>query len=187
VVGVIFGSLAVKFLGYQQKKELIEFLSRSINQINHLLDSQPELMVRKIILFNLKWVVIFWGLTISLVGVILIPGIIFLRGFIIGFTVGFLLEEMFFKGLLLALVSVLPHNLILVPSLILGGLFSLVFVFRLVKNLLFNSYWQKRDVLNLIANYSILMIGVALLLLLASLIEGYLTPVLIDLVANLLI
>ncbi len=187
IMGLIFGSLAVKFLDYQQKKELIDYLSQSITEINRLLADQHKLMAKKIIIANLKLVFILWGLTMTGVGVIIIPGIIFLRGFILGFTVGFLVDELFFKGLVLALVAILPHNLFVIPGLILGSVFSLVFVYKLGIGLLTKNSSYRQQLGRGVINYSAVMGGVAFLLLLAGLIEAYFTPQLIKLVTRFLI
>lgn len=187
IMGLIFGSLAVKFLDYQQKKELIDYLSQSITEINQLLAEQHKLMAKRIIIANLKSVFILWGLTLTGLGIIIIPGIIFLRGFILGFTVGFLVDELFFKGLGLALAAVLPHNLLIIPGLILGAVFSLVFVYKLGITLLTENRNYKQQLGQGVLNYSAVMGGIAFLLLLAGLIEAYFTPQLVKLVTHFLI
>ena len=46
------------------------------------------------------------GLTV--IGAPVVLGIVFLRGFVLGFTIGFIIDELYVRGLILSLSSVLP-------------------------------------------------------------------------------
>ncbi|MFO7820141.1 MAG: stage II sporulation protein M, partial [Halanaerobacter sp.] len=123
VVGVIAGSLSVKILSYEQKEVLLNYLGDFSGEVEKLIANR-QVLFKELILANMKFVFVLWFLGLSIVGVIFIPLIIFLRGFILGFTVGFLVDEMFFKGLLLSLIGIFPQNLFILAALLLGALFS---------------------------------------------------------------
>ena len=66
---------------------------------------------------HLKWIGLIWILGLSVIG---LPGILildFLKGVLIGFTVGYLVGQYSWKGLLFALVSIAPQNLFIIPVL----------------------------------------------------------------------
>ncbi|MCK8816603.1 stage II sporulation protein M [Natroniella sulfidigena] len=181
VIGVIFGTLAVRTLEYAQKEELVEYLGKFILEINQLVRNDRQLIAQNIVISNLRFVFLFWLLGLTVVGALLIPIIIFLRGFIVGFTVGFLLDQMFLRGIILAIISVVPQNIIFLPSLILGALVSISFALTLGKGILMGSRYKFRF---LVTNYSIVMLMIGILLFTAGFVEAYITPTLIRLIAD---
>ncbi|WP_408954620.1 stage II sporulation protein M [Natroniella sp. ANB-PHB2] len=181
VIGVVFGTLAVRTLDYTQKKELVDYLGKFIVEINQLMGEDRQVVAQNIIISNLRFTFLFWLLGLTMIGAIIIPLIIFLRGFIIGFTVGFLLDQLFLKGIILSIISVLPQNIIFLPSLLLGALVSISFALTLGKGILMGSRYKFRL---MITNYSIVMLMIGILLFVAGLVEAYITPALIRTVAN---
>jgi len=176
IVGIIAGSVAVKVLSYQQKEALINYLANFSGELGELLTNQ-QLLFKKVMISNLKFVLLLWVLGLSLIGIVFVPLIIFFRGFILGFTVGFLVDELFFRGLLLAIIAIFPQNLFIIPALILASLFCLVFVFKILTSIVGRSnlnFWA------IIAKYSALMSVVVLILIVAAVIEIYFTPQLIN-------
>ncbi|WP_279401536.1 stage II sporulation protein M [Piscibacillus salipiscarius] len=55
--------------------------------------------------------------------------LLFLKGIVIGFTVGFLVNQLSWKGFLLSITSVAPQNLLIVPAYLLIVASSMIFVF----------------------------------------------------------
>ncbi|AGB40554.1 stage II sporulation protein M [Halobacteroides halobius DSM 5150] len=186
-IGLIAGSIAVNTLDYQQKESLVSYLDQFIVQVNQLLNNQQHIMLKKIIFSNLKFIFILWLLGLTIVGAIIAPIIICLKGFIIGFTISFLIKELFLQGLLLAIVSILPQNLIIIPSLLLGCLFSLIYSTRIGMAWIFSRKKRRYNFSQAVLKYSVLMLILAGCLFLAGLIEAYLTPNLVELVASNLI
>ena len=184
VVGIIVGSLSVKILSYGQKEVLLNYLGDFSGEVEKLIANR-QILFKELILTNMRFVFVLWFLGLSIIGVIFIPLIIFLRGFILGFTVGFLVDEMFFKGLLLAVIGIFPQNLFILAALLLGSLFSLVFAFKLILRVL-SKEQPKHKFVTVFLKYSILMSISALLLIAAAVIEAYLTPLLVSLFSSLL-
>ncbi|GAB6139165.1 stage II sporulation protein M [Halanaerobaculum tunisiense] len=187
LLGVLAGSIAVNTLSYQQKKELVNYLEQFVVQINHLLNNQQEFIVQKIIMSNLKFIILLWLLGLTIVGAVIAPLLIVIKGFIIGFTISFLLRELFLRGFLLAVVAIIPQNLIVIGCLMLGCVFSLIYASMVGKGWFFNYSKLKYNFGHLVLRYTILMLGLGILLLGASVIEIYLTPNLVNLVADYLV
>ncbi len=74
-----------------------------------------------------------WLAGLSVVGFTGALLILFVRGFSIGFTVAFLVRQMGGAGAVLALSSVLPHNLVAVPALLTACATSVGFAWSVVK------------------------------------------------------
>jgi stage II sporulation protein M len=123
-----------------------------------------------------------WLLGFTIVGVPFVLFILFTRGFIIGFTVGFLVNEYIMKGLLFALASVLPHNFFAIPAILVTGVSATTFSLMLVRRKLHG----KTNLLYVSVAYSVLCMGMLLLMMVAALIEVYISPVFMKLIAGLL-
>ncbi len=184
IIGVAFGAFAIKTLTYAKRLELVNFLSTFFNGLAGKFENQNQIQLMDAIWLNVKIVALMWILGLSMVGMPGIPIIVFLRGFIIGFTVGLLVNELGYKGMIFALVSVLPQNLIIVPATVLAGMAAIGFSVTLIKSLVlkrpinFGTY---------LMSYSIIMILISCTLVIASLIEGFITPVFMRLAARLVI
>jgi stage II sporulation protein M len=82
---------------------------------------------------NLCSVAFVWLAGLSVLGFTGALLILFIRGFSIGFTVAFFVRQMGGAGAVLALSSVLPHNLVAVPALIAACASSVGFAWSVVK------------------------------------------------------
>ena len=139
----------------------------------------PEEIARQSIIDNVvKTTGLMWILGLSLIGSPLIVALLFLRGFVIGFSVGFLVDQMVYKGVALAAVAIVPHNLVILPSVVVAAgaslSFSLAAIRKLFGNGQENMYYQ-------FLSTTLLCLMAALGLVGAAFIEGYITPTLIEL------
>lgn len=183
IVGVVFGALAIRTLDHGAKQELVNHLSTFFNGLADRVN-EYQVNFNDIVWVNIKTVLMIWLLGLSLIGMPLVPVIIFLRGFVIGFTVGFLVQELSFKGMAFALVSILPQNLIIIPAIIIAGMMAISFSIILFKSLI-----SKRPI-NFgyhLLGYSSIMVLAGIALVLASLIEAFITPVFMELAARFLL
>lgn len=115
-MGIIFGLLAAGVLDMDQKEQLVNFIQQSFHtKINF----QNHAYTRQTIVANIQTVFFLFFMGISVIGVPLALLLIFTRGFILGFSIGFLFQNMGFKGFILTLTGVLPHNLLIIPALFL--------------------------------------------------------------------
>ncbi|MDA8353274.1 MAG: stage II sporulation protein M [Firmicutes bacterium] len=97
----------------------------------------------------------------------------------IGFTVGFLVNQLSWEGLWFSFLAVVPHNLLLVPSLIIVAVSGIAFSILLVKNRLIQ---RRGTIYPQFLSYSILVTAMACIMVFASLFEAYLSPVLMRMV-----
>lgn len=184
VVGVVFGALAIRTLDPDARQELVGHLSTFFNGLAGKLSQPFQANPEGTIWLNIKMVAIIWLLGISTVGMPFIPVIIFLRGFVLGFTVGFLVNELGFRGLIFGIVSVLPQNLIIVPAIVVAGMVAISFSLAVVKSLVTK---RPMDFGPQLIQYSVLMVVVAVVLIFGSLIETFITPLLMKLAAALVL
>lgn len=167
------------FLGYQKvyslEGEVRQHLSSLIN--DYLLggykgDLSSSYIFMSVYLGQLKSLVLIWFLGLTVIGIPLILGVILVRGFSLGFTVGFLVQEKAGAGVLVSILSILPQNLVYFPLIIVWALIAINFSVYIVKGREGGGLPLAKGLLR----YFLLLIVCVLVMLVGVLIETYLVP-----------
>lgn len=182
LMGAVAGSIAVNTLSGQQKSELMGYLQGFFQSLASDRNVTPQVVVKQSIYDNVgKTVGLMWLLGLSIIGIPLIVAIVFLRGFVLGFSIAFFVNEMVYRGLALAIVSIVPHNLIIVPAIILSAGAALSFSTAALVTLFgrrgYNMYSQFLRTTLLCIVAGICLVG-------AAFVEAYVTPALIQLLGR---
>ncbi|MFC5988040.1 stage II sporulation protein M [Marinicrinis lubricantis] len=174
IMGVVFGALLVNALSLEQKQDMYRYLGSFFNDLQGVaIDASDSF--KQVFGMHLKWILLIWVLGLSVVGLPLVFILIFLKGVLVGFSVGYLVSELSWKGMLFALASIAPQNILIIPSLILSSVLAVVFSMFVIKNRLIE---RKGSVSQAFTQYSFGMIGFMFVLFGASLLEAFLSPVL---------
>lgn len=174
VMGVIFGSIVVNSLNYDQKNDLYFYLNRFFGQVMDGKFADAKDMFVQSYFHNVKYIALMWILGISIIGLPLILILLFLKGVFVGFTVGFLVNRMGFEGFLLSFISVLPQNVIIIPAFIIMSTLAMSFSLKMIRQQFIKKFHE--PILPLFSRYTFIMIGICALLSLASLFEAYASP-----------
>jgi stage II sporulation protein M len=179
-MGGIFGVLAANILEGDQKADLLNYVNQGLHDGNSL---ENNIYTRQTIISNIQTVFFLFFMGISVIGVPLALLLIFTRGFVLGFSIGFLFQTMGVKGILLSLTGIIPHNLLLIPGLLLMAVAIIDCAAALTK-----IRFTKRPVplSQELVKCAALTLVVLVVVVLAALIQGFATPVLTGWVANLL-
>lgn len=175
VLGIIAGNYPITYLEAGVKNHLLDLIDNYLR--SGLTDTITVSFWAAAFINQLKSLLIIWFLGLTVIGLPLILGIIFVRGFSLGFTIGFLVQEKAAAGILIALLSIIPQNLVYIPVLIVWSVIAMNFSIYLVKG---------RSAMNLslgksLAIYTSLLMVSSAILLAGSLIEAYLSPWLLSL------
>lgn len=174
-MGVVMGSLAVRALTDDQRGELFEYVEvflRGLGQGEE--EVNPHQILQVAAANHLKTAVFLWALGVTIIGIPLIALIIISRGFVVGFTVGFLIYQMGYKGVIFTLFSVLPQNILAVPAVIGIGALSLSYSLHLIRSQRRRRRaWDYRE----FAGYTLMVVTLTAMLLGASLVEAYISRV----------
>ncbi len=179
-VGAVFGALLVCALTFEQQQDLAGHLGIYIRRIGDPGALDPAGAFRSSLLFYGKWLALIWLLGISVIGLPAVMILDFLKGVLIGFTVGLLLHEFAWKGLLFSLAAVAPQNALVVPAMMIASVSSARFAYFVVRERLFRRKGMLLPPFLAHTAASALMLAV---LCLASLYEAYLSPYLLELAA----
>ncbi len=173
ILGLVCGASVLHTLNPAQQDGLRQYLDSFISSMSTLAQNGqfPVLSAWEDALRTQALsMAILWLLGLSVVGAPLIMLLVSARGFVLGFTVGFLVEEKAAQGLLLSIVAVLPQNLCYVPALLGAGALALYFSLSLCKGA------REAPILTSILAYSLAFAVLLLLVLIGSWIEAYLVP-----------
>lgn len=175
MAGIIFGALGAKTLDHGIKTELSDTVSNYLKKVPGYSLSGKE-VVKDLLLRNLYIIICMYILGLSVIGAVLVPILVFTRGFTLGFTIGFLTYDQAWKGALLSLVSVMPQNIIYIPTLLVSGVLTVSFSILFIRGrMFFREFESRRPILF----YSLGMLTALCITSLGSLLEAYVTPYLI--------
>ena len=181
-VGVASGSIFVTVLNDSDKTMVSDYLNNFFNNLNSNNLNYSGTLINTLI-FTLGLVILIWILGISVIGFILILLFLFIKAFALGFSVGSIIINFNFKGILIALAYVVPHHIINLMIYLLISSYALVLSYRLI-----NSFTKKKSFeFKGIFNKYLFVLGFSLIILLISVLyEVYGAPKLINLIVSLL-
>lgn len=180
ILGISFGAVAVKTVDYSTKEDVFSYFNKFLQGYRQI-EYRNTALLAESIEFNLMNIFIIWAFGLSMILMPLITILIFFKGFVLGFTVGFLISEYSFRGILIALAAVFPQNILVIPVYLIASVLSIYISINIFK------YYRGKAAINgeIFLKYSLEMLVMAVILVLSSLIEAYLSPLLLNLVSRL--
>lgn len=182
VVGLLFGALALRSLEVETQLELSRQLSGALEAVRAGRDPAAGALVSEALFRQVRTVALMWVLAVSLVGSVAVMALPLVRGFTSGFAVAYLTAEMGARGVLLAAAGHLPQTVLEVPGVVLAASASVGFAAEVLAS------WRVRRRLSgyyaALARYTRTLLSAAVLLAAAALVEGYMTPHLVRIVAS---
>ncbi len=174
LMGVIFGAVVVNSLSFTQKEDLFSYLSQFFGQVSDGKVAAANDLFRQSFFHNSKFIGLMWVLGISIIGLPVILILLFIKGMVVGFTVGFLVNQMGWDGFLLSFVSILPQNLIIIPIFIIMAAMSIAFSLKMVRIQFMKKYGE--PILPLFKRYMFALAIAVIFISVSSGIEAYLSP-----------
>ncbi|RAV00937.1 stage II sporulation protein M [Paenibacillus sp. YN15] len=178
--GIVFGAVLVGALTLEQREEMARHLSAFAATIDQGGGFDSTASFQQSVILHLKWLGLIWVLGLSVIGLPLVFALDFLKGVLVGFTVGYMVSVYSWDGVLFAFVSVLPQNLVIIPAFIIVSVGATLFAIHLVKarvvereGSLAGAFWR----------YTATALLMVVALAGAALYEGYLSPELMKQVA----
>lgn len=179
LVGVVLGSLFINFITNDDKKLLIEQVSTFFSNIKKLTSDIFGFESFLSILFNNLLVLsIIFVLGISMIGIPIVIFILFFKGFMLGTTISTIILKYSIKGIVGAILYIFPVCILTICV----YLFMCFYAIYVSKKFL--RAFLKKDTLNFkqfLGKYLLSFIVSIMLILLLSLLDAYLTPLLLKL------
>ena len=171
--GIILGIYSVKYMGDFERNDLVNYLTNFIDTSNTNGISYKLIFLQSI-KNNLPVIIFLWFLGLTIVGIPIIIIIDLLKGFTVGFTFSFMVSGLGKNGIGIAILGVLPQNLIYIPCIVFASVVSMEFSIMLLKNK-FNKQWTS-SISSRIMYYSVIFIIIIIFLFIGIIIESYVTP-----------
>ena len=96
-IGIIIGAVTIKVMESERINSMMQFVNGLFKSINSS-DINNVSVLKQSLIDNFKAILLVWISSALIVGVILVPAIILFKGFALGFSVGFFVNEFGFKG-----------------------------------------------------------------------------------------
>ncbi|SHG66147.1 stage II sporulation protein M [Virgibacillus chiguensis] len=171
LTGVIFGAILVNSMNFVQKQDLFFYLERFFKQITDNEQANYDEIFKNSFFYHIKYLLLLFVLGLSVIGLPLVWILIFLKGLVIGFSVGFMVNQLGLNGLLIATLSIAPQNFLIIPVYIVAGSLAMIFSLTLLSKLFTNKIAQ--PVFQPFGRYVILFSLLALFASVAALLETF--------------
>jgi len=135
LTGIIFGAIIVNSMNFIYKQDLFFYLVRFFGQIADNETIARGDIFKSSFFYHAKYLLLLFILGLSVIGLPVVWILLFLKGLVVGFTVGFIVNQLGIKGLLLATLSIAPQNIIIIPIYIIAGSLSMIFSLTLLGKL----------------------------------------------------
>ncbi|MFW5648574.1 MAG: stage II sporulation protein M [Candidatus Alkaliphilus sp. MAG34] len=179
LIGISVGGFTVKIMSPDHKQELVSYL-RGFFRLFHNDSIKSGDIFSQSLINNIQLLVLCYILGISIIGIIGVFFIIAFKGFVVGFTVGLLMEQFRFKGCLLFLLGVLPQNLIIISVFIVASALSLSFVLTFIRNK--PNKTKQTNIYRKFLAYTVTYLIFSVLILIAVSIETVISPMFIKII-----
>ncbi|MDQ0213763.1 stage II sporulation protein M [Oikeobacillus pervagus] len=181
LMGVIFGAIVVNSLSLTQKEDLFYYLQRFFGQVSEGQVAVSQDIFQQSFLHNVKYLGFIWILGASIIGLPLIFVFLFMKGVVVGFSVGFLVNQMGWKGFFISFATVLPQNLFIIPAFIFIAASAVAFSLQLIRKIFIKNA-ANYHITPLFTRYVIFFILAVGITTVAASVEAYISPTLMKMV-----
>lgn len=182
LVGVGAGAILSLILNESDKKLVTEYLNNFMTSVSNG-NFQFNISFFNTMIFTLGFALIIWIFGISIVGILLILPFLFIKSFVLGFSIGSILINFKFKGVIVALIYVVPHHVINILIYILVSAYSIMISYRLISSMKCKKAFDFKVFMN---RYTFILEFSLLILFATSLYEVFILPRLLGIVINLI-
>lgn len=179
LIGISVGAFTVKAIEVDQKQDLVAYL-KNFFSVFHTQELKGYQILKEALYNNGQMLFLCWLMGALVLGFPVVLAITGFKGFVLGFTVGLLIEEFKLQGILLFFLAVLPQNLLLIPLFIFISVCAVSFSVGMIGVKLKKQKGIKYT--KMLLGYSYYYLAALVIILLAGILEAYLAPFFIRLI-----
>lgn len=181
IVGVSAGAFTVNGLSSIQRYELKNYFEGYLQLLDFQKVDNNELLKISLV-ENAKIICALWILGVTVIGIPFIFALVGIRGFITGFSSGFIIKALGFKGILFTLFTLFPKEIIVIPCIIALGVNGINFSSKIIKNKSIK-YLSKESFKANFAAYCFVTMFYSCFIFVGILLEAYVIPVFTRIIA----
>lgn len=181
VIGIITGSIFFTMISNDDKTEVINLINNFLNSIkSNSFDS--GLAFKNSLISNLILIVLIWIFGMSVIGLIFNIFIVYIKGFILGFSISSFIATFKLKGLVYSFAYIFPSQIINIITITVIGIYSVVFSIYLIKLVIHKKISSK----NMLKKYFVIFIFAIFASIISSLWDSYVLPNILSIILRFL-
>lgn len=183
-LGVISGAIFSNIIDLNDKKLVIDKITLFISNINNQTINSISVFKNSIIT-NLSYSIIIWILGMTIIGILVNIFLLYLKGFIFGFSLSSFILTYSYKGIILSVLYTFFVQLLNLIVIMILTIYSIMFTYNLLKQII-----KSKQSLNLpkyFKNYLLIFLITIVISIISSVSEAFLFPTIIKLIIKLFI
>ena len=184
ILGIISGSIFLMVINENDKSTVINQITTFMKNINDNNINNFNAL-KSAIIENLIFIILVWILGMSIIGVIFNIFFIYMKGFMIGFSISSFILTYKYKGIIASIIYAFPTSVInIIVALILGS-YSIIFTINLWKVIFMKD--KNYNTGRFFKKYLLILGITTILVMLSSVTESYLVPSIFKVIIKLFI
>ena len=183
-LGVISGSIFSNMIDLNEQKLVTDKIELLISNIDNQ-SINSFIAFKNSILTNLSYSLIIWILGLTIIGILFNIFLLYLKGFIFGFSLSAFIITYKYKGIILSILYTLLGQILNLLVIIILTVYSIMFTINLFKQIINNKH--NLNVLKFFKNYSIIFLITIIVSIISSINEAFLFPTIIKIIIKLFI
>jgi len=171
-IGIISGSIFLILINENDKTSVINQINNFINNINNNNINNVQAL-KNSLLNNFTYIFLIWILGMSIIGIIFNIFIVYIKGFVLGFSVSSLIYVHGIKGIMSSFIFIFPHQLLNIFCIFILGVYSIMFTNNLYKQIIKN---KNTELKHFMKKYLYILLITVIISLFSSLLETFFTP-----------
>ncbi|MBQ8193083.1 MAG: stage II sporulation protein M [Bacilli bacterium] len=177
-LGIVSGTIFLVVLNETDNKLVVDQITNFMNNINDN-NINNVIAFKNSITENGIFILITWILGMSIIGIIFNIFFMYIKGFMIGFSISSFFLVYKYKGLLAAFIYLFPSSIINIIVTLMIGVYSVLFTINLWKIIFMRD--KNVNMKKFLKKYFFILIISIILCLISSLMESYLVPAIMKL------
>ncbi|SNX55388.1 stage II sporulation protein M [Thermoanaerobacterium sp. RBIITD] len=171
MIGIASGAFTINTINDIQKENMMKYINNFYDIFGHT-NLNPIQVFKQSVLNSFETTFILWLLGATIIGIPFIFFVIGVRGFLLGFSIGFLISELRFKGIIFTIAAILPQNMLILISIFFIAVTCINFSLYILKNRRFSV----SDLFSQFITYTLIIYTAFAVMILGGVIESYITP-----------
>lgn len=183
ILGFLCGCIFLILLSNADKTSTVNQVTSYFNGIKDG-SFNSGLAFKNTLIINYLYIISIWVLGLSLIGLLFNIFIIYIKGFVVGFTISAMMLSFKIKGILSATLYLLFGQVFNILIILLVGIYSFSFSIQLIKIL---SSKKKVKNTGVVRKYLIILIGAIIFTFITSMLETFVLPNIIKIIIKLFV
>ena len=183
-LGVISGAIFSNIININDRKLVLDKIQLFISNVDNQ-SINSILAFKNSIITNLSYSIIIWILGMTIIGTLFNIFLLYIKGFIFGFSLSAFIISYSYKGIILSILYTIFGQLLNIIVIMILTIYSIMFTYNLLKQIIKSK--QNINLPKYFKNYLLIFLTTVIITLISSLSEAFLFPALVKIIIKLFI